>query len=115
MSLGFKLDHAAIDRHIFCSHFTMNLSQQTLDKDTLDLLDLGMKFVPTITLLELKTTMEDERRTLRKIALHDYWSGRPKQNDNQPDFCRHFISRSTWTSATHQISDFTIKNYESNL
>jgi len=47
---GFKLDHTAADRHIFCSHFTVNLSQQTLDEDTINLLDLGLKFVPRLTL-----------------------------------------------------------------
>jgi len=53
--------------------------------------------------------MEDEKRVLRRIALHDYWTNNPKQNDNQPDFRRHFISRSAWTPSTHQISEFTIK------
>ena len=113
-SLDFKLDHSAADRHIFCSHFTVNLTQQTLDTDTVQLLDLGLKFVPTITLLEFKETVDDERCLLRRIALYDFWSNNPRENENnnnndRNDFPRKFTSRSAWTPATHQITDFTVK------
>jgi len=54
--------------------------------------------------------MDDERRLLRRIALYDYWTNNPKDNQNQPhDFRRRFTSNSGWMPATHQISDFTVK------
>jgi len=59
--------------------------------------------------------MEDERRLLRRIALYDYWTNNPKQNNNQPDFRRHFISNSGWMPSTHQISDFMIKTMNQNF
>ena len=56
---------------------------------------------------------EDERLTNRKISLYDYWNGRNREAETDPDFRRCFIRKSNWTPGTHQISNFTLKTMNS--
>ena len=110
---AFKLIPFTTLRDIFNSNYTVNLTPTPLSQSTLDLLDLGLTFIPTSRLLDPITTRTDFKYISRRVRLIDYFHfhGSSEETDNI-DFRKKFTSRSSWTPQDRQISTATLNTLD---
>jgi len=77
-------------------------------------LDYGLKFIPTLKLLDPQLTIEAQRYITRRISLFDFFQHNPTKEDRNPNYFRKkFTKKSNWTPSTAQLSDHTLKNIDS--
>jgi len=105
----FKLKASTTIRDIFDSQYTVNLTPNPLSQPTLDLLDLGLTFIPTVRLLDPLVTRADQKYVARRVRLIDYFHFHGSNEEPiANDFRKQFTSKSNWTPQDFQISTPTL-------
>jgi len=67
------------------------------------LLDLGLKFIPTVSLIPYSTTIESLQYITRRIALYDHFQNSEKEDKDPQDFKNLFKKKSDWTLSMSQL------------
>jgi hypothetical protein len=97
------------------SPFTYNLSSHSIDQDSVSLLDLGLKFIPTPLAMNLQTHDKPIQRVIRNIKLKDYFYYHPKPDtyltDKSDAWIREtFTAPSSFTPRDSLLSSLTLIN-----
>lgn len=88
------------------SPFTINLSQHIFSNAEVSLLDLGLKFIPTVKSVPLRDILQCHSRNLRNLKLRDFFAESDRPFD--PDaFVNKFVDKSSWTPAIDMLSNST--------
>ena len=58
---------------MFCSNFTINLTANPLRQSMIDLLDMGLTYIPTLDLIKTQDAIDACKYIIRRVALHDYF------------------------------------------
>ena len=89
----------------------MNLTSTQLNQQALDLLDLGLTYIPTLPLLLRSDTIDDLKKICRRLKLYDFFHHKETGGDEELEdpLSKLFKIRSGWTPKVNQISDPTLK------
>lgn len=95
---------------MFCSKFTINLTGSPLSQSTIELLDMGLTYIPTIDLIKTQDAVDACKYIVRRVALHDYFYFHGESEDYDPsDFNKKFKSKSKWHPKPYQLSSTTLE------
>ena len=104
---AFKLNSPTEASSIFISPFTVNLSSENIPVEAIELLDLGLSFIPTPSKIPYAHTLQFQKRITRRISLFDFFNNKPdkpaKQSTIDP-----FRLPSTFTPSTYHLSQPTL-------
>jgi len=77
----------------------------------MDLIDLGLKFVPTPSKISVPDIKSAQHYIKRRIALFDYFSKYPHMKNTNPNpIANKFLPPNSWTPEPHQISSHTLES-----
>ena len=108
---GGKITCKPTTRETFCSPYTINLTGETLEENTIKLLDKGLTFIPKVKAIAVQPLYDNFNNLSRRLMLADYFEGCESASDRQ-DFDRMFVHPSSWTPKTSLISIETRKTIQ---
>src|SRR5688572_1822702 len=87
----------------------MNLSKQTLTTTELNLLDLGLSFIPTISRVNYTSIQKSLYRLTRSIKLRDYFDDDDEEPSTYNNKVKTFTNPSDWEPRDEDLAPTTKK------